>query len=230
MNSTTPKRRFMRYNLRAMLVVLTAFGVWLGVQVNRVKRQKEVVQWVEENGGKATYNWQFDENDRYSDKTKPPGPAWLQRQIGDEYFQSVVAVTLHQTEVHDPSPLARLTKLKWLHLSGNPVGDISALASLTHLKRIGLSNTRVIDLSPLANLTNLETLYLVGTQVNDISPLAKLPHLKTLDLAGSQVSDLSQLANVSSLEALHISNTPVTAEAIAELQKALPSCKIYQYH
>jgi len=226
MNSTTPKRRFMRYNLRAMLVVLTAFGVWLGVQVNRVKRQKEVVQWVEENGGKATYNWQFDENDRYSDKTKPPGPAWLQRQIGDEYFQSVVAVTLHQTEVHDPSPLARLTKLKWLHLSGNPVGDISALASLTHLKRIGLSNTRVIDLSPLANLTNLETLYLVGTQVNDISPLAKLPHLKTLDLAGSQVSDLSQLANVSSLEALHISNTPVTAEAIAELQKALPSCTI----
>ncbi len=48
--TATPKRRFLRFSLRAMLVVLTVFGVWLGVQVNRANNQKATVRWLEENG------------------------------------------------------------------------------------------------------------------------------------------------------------------------------------
>ena len=39
MTSSPPRRRSLRYRLRAMLVVLMAFGVWLGVQVNQVECQ-----------------------------------------------------------------------------------------------------------------------------------------------------------------------------------------------
>jgi hypothetical protein len=41
--TTTSKRHFLRFSLRAMLVVLTVFGVWLGVQVNRANEQKRAV-------------------------------------------------------------------------------------------------------------------------------------------------------------------------------------------
>ena len=59
----------------------------------------------------------------------------------------------------------------------------------------------------LKGLTNLESLVLTGyTQITD--------------------SGLVHLKNLSNLEARSLSYTKVTDAAIAELQKALPDCKI----
>ncbi|MAD80860.1 MAG: hypothetical protein CMJ50_08470 [Planctomycetaceae bacterium] len=202
---TKPKRhRFLRFSLRATLLVLTVFSAWLGVQVNRANNQRSVVGWLTENGGGEHYDWELDRDGQPSGRPKPPGPAWLREQIGDKYFQSVVGVDAHAAEVHDLSPLSKLNELKFLHLGG----------------------TQVNDLSPLANLSNLEWLSLAETQINDLSPLAKLSNLKRLHLDGTQISNLAPLASLTRLEYLRIERTLVTDEEVRDLQKALSNCEI----
>ena len=46
-----PKRRWLRYSLRTFVVVLTVFGIWLGLLVHRVNKQREAVQWVKDEDG-----------------------------------------------------------------------------------------------------------------------------------------------------------------------------------
>ena len=62
-----PKRRLLRFSLRAMLLVLTVFGVWLGVKVNRANNQRAVVAWLTENGGWVMYDWWFDKDGKRID-------------------------------------------------------------------------------------------------------------------------------------------------------------------
>ena len=51
MTTKLKRRRFLRFSLRAILVALTVFGVWLGVKVNRANNQRTVLGWLTENGG-----------------------------------------------------------------------------------------------------------------------------------------------------------------------------------
>ena len=44
------RRRWFRFSLKTFVVVLTVFGVWLGLLVHRVNKQKEAVQWVKDQG------------------------------------------------------------------------------------------------------------------------------------------------------------------------------------
>jgi Leucine-rich repeat (LRR) protein len=55
-----------------------------------------------------------------------------------------------------------------------------------------------------------------------------MTNLKTLGFNGTQITDsgLMHLKNLSNLEARSLSYTKVTDADIAELQKALPDCKI----
>ncbi len=221
--TATPKRRhFLRFSLRAMLVMLTVFCVWLGVQVNRANKQKAAVRWLEENGGRVRYDWQFDRDDQRNGNTEPPGPIWLRQQIGDEYFQSVRFVRLNEGEAHDLSPLANLTELRTLTVHNNPgrfnsllwLGlsdlDLSPVSNLSELKVLRLSRAPVHDLSPVASLTKLIVLDLDSTQVSDISPLARLNKLELLYLSGTQVSDLSPLRNLVNLTELRLNKTPIS--------------------
>ena len=48
MNTDKPRRRWFRFGLRTMFVVLTVFGVWLGWQVNIVQKRKNLRPWIEE--------------------------------------------------------------------------------------------------------------------------------------------------------------------------------------
>ncbi|MFC4223724.1 leucine-rich repeat domain-containing protein, partial [Lysinibacter cavernae] len=52
----------------------------------------------------------------------------------------------------DLTPLAELTNLDWLDLSGTPITDLTPLAELTNLDWLDLSGTPITDLSPLAHL------------------------------------------------------------------------------
>ena len=117
-----------------MLVMLTVFGVWLGVQVNRANHQKAVVRWLTENGGVGYYGWQLDKDGQKNGNRHPPGPAWLRDQIGDEYFQDVVGVDAHSATLDDLSPLSNLNALKFLHLGGTQVTDLAPLANLSSLE------------------------------------------------------------------------------------------------
>ena len=48
-----------------------------------------------------------------------------------------------------------------------------------------------------------------------------------IDLRDTQVTDLTPLMNLPLLNHVNVGNTPVSAEQIAKLKKALPKCRIY---
>jgi len=54
-NTTKPKRRWLSFSLRTLLVFMCVVGVMFGLWARSAKRQREVVEWVEKNGGKARF-------------------------------------------------------------------------------------------------------------------------------------------------------------------------------
>ena len=55
MTGTMKPRRWFRFSLRTMFVVLTVFGVWLGVQVKWIKDRHAAIRWLEARGGSVDY-------------------------------------------------------------------------------------------------------------------------------------------------------------------------------
>ena len=140
-----PKRRWLRFSLRAFAIAITILCIWLGCYVYRVDRQRDAVQWVLENGGHVHYDYHRHQNGDYVPDSLPPVPTWMLDILDIHYFASVEYVTFHDPNFSDLTPVANLTNLKWLDLF----------------------NTQVSDLTPLANMSNLEHLWLHQTQAGD---------------------------------------------------------------
>ena len=106
--------------------------------------------------------------------------------------------------ISDISPLANLTKLEQLEVTGSDVHDISSLVRLTNLRVLQFYSSDISDISPLSGMTKLEKVRFRHSDVEDITPLANLIHLEWLDLASNAVSDLSPLRNLIRLEFLDL--------------------------
>jgi hypothetical protein len=101
-----PNHRYLTFSLRTLFVVTTALAVWLGIVVNRAREQREAVKAIEAAGGSVYYNYNSEElmpRWRYHVVVERPGPAWLRRLIGDDYFQDV-----WQVDFGSPSGLTHL--------------------------------------------------------------------------------------------------------------------------
>ncbi len=79
----------------------------------------------------------------------------------------------------------------------------------------------------LEKLTQLTELGLFGNKLTDVSGLEKLTRLTKLNLRNNQLTDVKGLEKLTQLTELGLHNNPdLTKAQIAELQKALPQCKI----
>jgi tRNA A-37 threonylcarbamoyl transferase component Bud32/WD40 repeat protein len=95
---------------------------------------------------------------------------------------------------------------------------------------VGITSDEVTNLSPLRALRTLRYLACNGNKFGkgklaDLLPLEGLP-LQHFTSHTSAIADLSTLAKCKSLKSLRILGTHVTAEQVAALQTALPSCKV----
>ena len=71
------------------------------------------------------------------------------------------------------------------------------------------------------------SLDLGGIHLNDVKALENLTQLEELDLRSNQLTDVKGLEKLTKLKMLRLENNPdLTKAQIAELQKALPNCKI----
>ena len=100
-------------------------------------------------------------------------------------------------------------------------------ADLEKVTRLHLADNQLTDVKELEKLTQLKYLYISGNQLTDVKGLEKLTQLKYLDLADNQLTDVKELEKLTQLNKLFLKGNPdLTKAQIAELQKALPKCKI----
>jgi hypothetical protein len=149
----TSIRRYLTFSLRFFFVALTAGGVWLGLVVNRAREQRDTVKAIEEMGGFVLYDWHFDAP---SPLERPHGPAWLQRLIGDEFFQEVDTAAFADGRAHPSESellkflprLERLRGLKTLFLWSS-ISDDAENAFMSALPRCRISRLGIHEAQPI---------------------------------------------------------------------------------
>ena len=73
-----------------MLAVAIPF-TWLETEMKQARKQRAAVDWIEKAGGSVFYDYQPDPSGDIP-AAKPPGPAWLRKLLGDDYFADVTSV------------------------------------------------------------------------------------------------------------------------------------------
>jgi Leucine Rich repeat len=191
-----PKRRWLQFSLRTLMVLMLVLGCgfgWLGMKVKQAREQREAVKAIRAVGGDVVYDYQeFADDFVVLHAPKPSSPEWLRERLGEDFFHNVVRVNLHGPKV-GADCLAQLR---------SPLGD------LRHLRRLKLFATNVTD----AELVHLRAL----TQVTYL----------LLNESGITDAGLSQLARMLQLQELDLSLTSVTDEGVKKFLQGMPNCRV----
>lgn len=201
----------LKYSLATLLVLVTTFGIWLGLLVHRVNKQRDAVRWVLEMEGGCYYDFMFDERGTLLKDSEEAGPTWIGKLIGIDYVADIIAIDLNSaTQVSDVNRLAGLASLEMLYLDDTHVNDLAPLEGLVNLEVLDANGTRIRDLRSVSRMKNLVRLSLNHTYVNDLTPIAKLENLRFLFLNETNISDLAPLAETKNLEILYLAGTQVS--------------------
>ncbi len=131
--------------------------------------------------------------------------------------------------------LRELTELTGLTLLGCPGLSAEALEQLQPLTKLDYLQTggpRYTDrhFTAITKFKNLKTLLTYDGGIDDAmaARFVEMPSLKTLALTRNPITDkgLQELKKLDGLTLLHLFDTKVTAAGVADLQRALPKCKI----
>ena len=143
--------------------------------------------------------------------------------IGNYYWNEANAEWINLNEVADLTPLAGLTKLARLNLSGSNarIRDLSPISRLTNLEEFRCWNCNVTDLSPLSRLSKLSVLYLGSNDwLSDLTPLSGLRNLVQLIAYYCNISDVAPLSDLTNLEVLNLlANNISDVSALSRLGK-----------
>ena len=88
-----PWRRFLRFSVRGMIVLVLVFGAGLGWIVHEAHIQRDAVAAIKKAGGFVKYDWEWRFGKNISG-AKPWAPRWLVDLIGVDYFGHVTVVGL----------------------------------------------------------------------------------------------------------------------------------------
>ena len=124
-------------------------------------------------------------------------------------LSSLKKVSISGTPVTDLMPLRNLNQLEELDISGTQVASLEPLRYSNHLRSLKLKKTPVISLDVLSGLTALEILDFSGTGIDSLQPLGELTALKDLRFSETRVSDLQPISGLTNLEVLYFTHTLV---------------------
>ena len=177
---TAPKRklRWYQYSLGSLMLLthVVSLGMsWFAARMKAARQQKAAVEGLEKFGGQVLYDYEVDQsgNPLPFPRAKLPGPAWLRKQLGNDFFATVVELYFSPPSVTDAGleHLKGLSQLQSLTLEGTQVTDagLKRLTGLTQFRTLDLNETRVTDaaLVHLKGLTKLSELDLHNTKVTN---------------------------------------------------------------
>lgn len=224
-------------------------AISFSLRLNVAAKQKAAVRAIQLAGGAVWYD-----HDRAPDgpdiskyrpekdraPTTPPGPEWVRRRLGDDYFTRVVRVDFVKGGVTDADlddlkeHLQALPYLEAVHLDESNVTDagMQHLAGLEHLESLSVYGFALGDegAKHLSGLRNLRRLDLRWTELTDdgLSHLNKMSKLETIYIWSSLVTDsgVEQLATLPELRSLSLQSAPVTDEGLKHL-KRFPSLTVF---
>jgi Leucine Rich repeat len=262
-----PGRKYFRFSMRGLIVVVLLMGGWIGWVARSARIQHDAVLAIEKAGGMTGYDWQW-RNDRWVSGAKPWAPDWLVKAFGADYFGVVVVVFVSMQKAPDDlfthienlghlevvfisdsaltddnlDHLKNLLSLRNLQLTrsgprgGVKISDagIDRLKGLVNIEHLGLAGIQITDaaLASLKRMTKMADLGMEDTPITDagLVHVEGLTNLSYLDLSGTQITDggLKHLRPLTKLGLCYVRNTHITDEGVRELQKALPSLKMYR--
>jgi hypothetical protein len=236
------RRRWRRFSLRTLLVVMTATCVWIGVVTNRANRQQRAVEAFTRRGASINYSYQEHPspvpsstfNIDYDYRTQTPGPEWLRRLIGDKYFVTPVSLRIFQPAIVTDGAMPLIGDLP--HLERLRVTDLtlssSELVHLRQLPRLKLLTFSGNSISPteaspdfefLSRMSQLEVFSIDAPQFGDdqMKSLANCSQLRQAFLQETTVGDagLAQLAHMRNLQMLNLMRTKVTDAGMKHLAR-----------
>jgi hypothetical protein len=209
-SSLKPRGRWIQFSLKSLLVVVLALSLplgWMASKLHAKHRERSIGARVLRFGGQVGYRWEQDVPGRPRAVAsrvvgQPPGPKWMRRILGEDFFTSISRVALYQEDIDD----ARLTELN--------------LDSLRELSNLTVNCPLITDrsLTRVCSITTLESLDLSGTQVTDsgLQHLTVLKGLKFLALNETQVTDgcLVSIGVLTSLEHIELTRTRLTGSEL----------------
>lgn len=234
-------RRWLRFSLRSLLLVVTGLSIWLGLHLDAVRRQSAAIAEVKRLGGRACYDYQY-AGDGELTEGESPSPVWLFGWLGPDFFHDVVFVDMSrnadgqentQTTDEIKAVLPDFRELRTLYLTQGQATDdcLRAVGRLSKLEQLFCWNAiEATDaaIAPLANLPRLKSLHFSNSWITDESLLVfgQMPALETLSIQQNSFTDggLAHLRHLKRLKKLYadLGETRFTDVGLVHLH-ALPS-------
>ncbi|MCP4547428.1 MAG: leucine-rich repeat domain-containing protein [bacterium] len=126
---------------------------------------------------------------------------------GMEHFASLTTLRLPGNDLASDGirPIADLSTLIELCLSGGHIRELGHLADLLNLEILEISSNEISDITKLESLENLSTLDLSDNIIDDLDIISKLDNLVNLNLAGNRIMVLNPLRDLTNLVLIDLS-------------------------
>ena len=223
-----PRPTRLRFSLRSLFVVMTAFAIVFAIVAAKVRKSLDpagIRETIERHGGTVDV-----------DGIRRCAPNWVQTLLGTEYDGNIVCVHFFDAEVSDDALLClrRLPFLKTICVQDCSISDdtVSHLRRLDSARDLYFINTDIGD-TGVARLKGMESLDILGlarTKITDKSMehVTHMPALRILDVRRTGVTDvgLRHLEKVRGLDVLLITDTKVTDDGIMRLKESLPALQV----
>lgn len=132
-----------QFSLRTLLISICIICIWIGWLSESARNQRLATHSILRERGIVKYDYEL------RGANAPPGPPWLRRRLGDDYFCTAIEVTfnLQPWTVTDDGlkHICRLPHLKSLELQRTQVTDVglAKLRELTSLRSLNLERTPI---------------------------------------------------------------------------------------
>ena len=224
-------RRWLRFSVRSLMIVVLISGCALGWIIHRARAQRTAVAAVRKVGGFASYDCEFGPG-RASPVALSGWKKMIADSVGIDFVDNVVFVQIMEigSEPSRRTALARLgdfEKVEGLNLAGASVTDdvLARLKGMNRLQWIMLSDTGMTDagLVHLQGLTSLQSIYINGCDITDsgLGNLKTLTGLDCLVLFNTRITDagLRHLLALPNLRTLALGGGNVTDAGVPTLKR-----------
>jgi len=190
LNSPKSQRAFFRISLRLLLVIIAIICVWLGMKVKRVADQRQAISIMSSLEGSFSFDYQYDSKNSRLDHDAWPGPKWMRRWLGEEWFREIYVAVLYNLNNEQLTTLTGLMpELASLELFSQAINDngLAGIGRCQNLVRLHIEHASFGDegLRHIGQCQSLQMLSIRGTQVTDqgLRHLSELRELQRLDLS-----------------------------------------------